>query len=365
MQQKLRSGYTTGTHATACLQACVLEFFQSKKSKSVEVLLPQGECASIEVKREAFACYSSIKGENDDIDVTKGAKITIKLLKTKPIKIKKQTPASIKINEFQLFLWAGEGVGVVTKKGLKIPPSYPAINPTPLSMMQKNIELTVVNETKTLHAVVSVASGEEIAKETANAKVGVIGGISILGTKGIVKPISATAYIDSIQTEIDVAAAQGYKSIVFTLGNRAFDFAKRDFNEVQIVEIGNFIYDALKLLQKHSFNKLYFVTSIAKMTKVAQDYRNTHNRYGGIDFVLVKELLYKELNIDLQNEEFRTLKAIMDTLQPKEQEAFASLISKKAALRLQHWMQELEVDTKELTVITLHNEKYFKEELRW
>jgi len=353
MQTQLRSGYTTGTHATAALVACLYELCHQKESEFLEIGLPAEKVASIEVVREGALHYSSIKGDNDDIDVTKGAKISCRVLLFPPKNLKPQTPTCKHVKNTKLFLYAGEGVGVVTKKGLKIAPDFPAINPTPLEMMHRNALSVVDDIQREIHAVFCVANGEEIAKETANAKVGVLGGISILGTRGIVKPVSASAYIDSIATEIDVAAAYNNEVIVFTLGNTAVDFAKEHYDEVSIVEIGNFVYDASQKLQKHHFKKLVFITSVAKMTKVAQGFKNTHNKYGSIDFQEVREWLQESLHVSLQEQEFRTLKGVLEVLDKEYHPSFVKLLTQKATQQLQQWLRELSVEVESIEVITL------------
>ena len=365
MAEKLRSGYTTGTHATAALVASLSEYFEQKIVKSLEITLPKNVKVSIAVKHEKFFFFSTIKVDNDDMDVTKGAKISVALQEEEPLGLKEQTPSVLEIGEFRLSVWAGDGVGIVTKKGLKITPNHPAINPVPLSMMQENIAEIVAPHKKHLHAVFSVKDGEKIARDTANAKVGVIGGISILGTRGIVKPVSATAYIDSIEAEIDVSEAQDSSYIVFTLGNTAHDYAKNLYDATNIVEIGNFVYDASEKLKKHSFKKVIFITSVAKMCKVAQGFKNTHNRFGTIDFLVVREWLENELRLRLPDEEFLTLKAVLQTLNDKENNAFVKLIGAKSALMFKKWFDELDIDTKELEIATIHANNIITEELKW
>ena len=360
---QLKSGYTTGTHATAVLLACLYEHFESKQVDTLEVLLPKELLASIEVCRESCLNFSSIKGDNDDIDVTKGAKIFCTLTQSPPTNLKEQTPSLLLLHGVKLFVWAGEGVGVVTKKGLKIAPNYPAINPTPLAMMQENAQGIVGEAKEELHALFSVQDGEKIARDTANAKVGVIGGISILGTRGIVKPVSASAYIDSIEVEISVAKEFSEDVIVFTLGNSAVDVAKEMYDATSIVEIGNFVYDATARLRGHNFRKLVFITSIAKMTKVAQGFKNTHNKYGTIDFVEVREWIENELHYTLKEEEFVTLKGLMQALPKEYHEAFVKLVTHKSAEMMRKWLGALDVSLHHIEIVTLP--KQIKEELKW
>jgi len=363
MAEKLRSGYTTGTHATATLVACLSEYFEKKRIDTLEVVLPKGIVATIEVVREEAWLFSTIKGDNDDIDVTKGAKISCQLGEQKPESLQQQTPSLLEIQGLKLYVWAGDGVGVVTKKGLKISPNHPAINPTPLEMMQENAKSVVGNATGELHAVFSVEDGQKIAKETANAKVGVLGGISILGTRGIVKPVSASAYIDSIETEIDVAAAFDESRVVFTLGNTALDYAKEHYHETSIVEIGNFVYDASARLKKHNFQKLVFVTSVAKMTKVAQGFKNTHNKFGTIDFTELREWIEEALHFSLGDEEFVTLKGVLQSLPKEYHEPFLRFVTKRSAYVFEEWLRELEVEVRSVELVTLPNK--IIEELKW
>ncbi len=363
MSEKLKSGYTTGTHATAVLLASLYEYFDAVFLQKLEVVLPQGQEALIEVKREKSCCFSTIKGDNDDIDVTKGCEITCKLLEHSPQNLKEQEPSLLEINNAKIYIYAGEGIGIVTKKGLKITPPHPAINPIPLAMMLENAKNIVKESQELLHAVFSVKEGERIAKDTANAKVGVIGGISILGTRGIVKPVSASAYIDSVEAEIDVAAAESQEQIIFMLGNSAHDYAKKYYNESSIIEIGNFVYDASVRLKKHNIKKLIFITSVAKMCKVAQGFKNTHNKYGSIDFDEVRIWLKRELNFELGDEEFLTLKGVLQTLPNEYKEPFIKLLGYKSAQRFKEWFLEIGLHVKEIETITLPNE--IKEVLKW
>ncbi len=360
---QLKSGYTTGTHATATLLACLYEYFDKLFIENLAVLLPQGQEALIEVQRESACSFSTIKGDNDDMDVTKGCEIFCQLTTQTPQRLKAQEPSLLEIQGVKIYVYAGTGVGVVTKKGLKIEPTHPAINPIPLEMMQENSKNIVQDSEEIFHAVFSVKEGEKIARDTANAKVGVLGGISILGTRGIVKPVSASAYIDSIVAEINVAIAESQEKIIFTLGNSAHDYAKKQYDESSIIEIGNFVYDAAERLQKHTIKRVVFVTSVAKMCKVAQGFKNTHNKYGSIDFTEVKKWLKAELNYDLGDEEFVTLKGVLQTLPNKYKEPFIKLLGYKSAQKLKEWFCELGLQVKEVETITLPNE--IKEVLTW
>lgn len=352
MSKKLRSGYTTGTHATAVLVACFSEYCDALVMNTLSLKLPQQKTATIKVLREKKYTFSTIKVDNDDMDVTKSAKISCTLQIQQPLNLQQQTPSVLMLGKSTLYVWAGEGVGVVSKKGLKIEPNYPAINPTPLSMMKENSIKIIGDYKEEFHAIFEVEDGKEIAKQTANEKVGVLGGISILGTRGIVKPVSSEAYIDSIEAEINVAAAFDENVIVFTLGNSALDYAKEHFHNTSIVEIGNFVYDASAKLQEHQFKKVVFITSIAKMTKVAQEFKNTHNRFGNLDLDEVKKWIFDRFSVKVEGE-FVTLKGLLESLDKKYHKEFIELVSQKSALVFKSWFTDLSVTVGELKVVTL------------
>jgi len=318
------------------------EYFLDKNFSFLDIPLPKSNSfAKIEVKREEKYHFSTIKVDNDDLDVTKGCCIHAKLFLETPTGLKKQKSAILELNNSKIFIYAGNGVGVVTKAGLKIEPNFPAINPIPLDKM-KDIAMGIAIEKHqvNLHIVFSVDNGEEIAKQTANQKVGVIGGISILGTRGIVKPISANAYLESIESEISVANSSS-DFLVFTLGNTAHDYANTNYDITQVIEIGNFIYESLERLQGTKFKKIIFISSVAKMCKVAQGCKNTHNRFGGIDFDLLKLWIKVEVDVDLGKAEFVTLKAVLEKLTDKQIKIFKEFLRYKAKESFKEWFAEL------------------------
>jgi cobalt-precorrin-5B (C1)-methyltransferase len=341
-REKLKSGYTTGTHATAVVGATLDYYFNKNINKKILVKLPNSIEAIIDVEFK-YNIFSTIKVDNDDLDVTKGVKIYTTLTTLTPKDIKPQIPSTININNSKIYIYGGNGVGVVTKRGLKIKPNYPAINPVPLAMIG-DIAKDIIKDIdfKELHIILSIKDGERISKDTANSKVGVIGGLSILGTKGVVKPISSEAYIDSIEVELSVLDALDEDTVIFTLGNSAFDYAKKHYKEQNIIEVGNFVYDSLQLLKNRGFKKIIFITAIAKMTKVAQGCKNTHNRFGGVDFDEVN-LWLQSLDIALQDE--ITIKGVLQNLSLKERDKFFSLVVDRAGDRLYSWVDnKIDID---------------------
>ncbi len=312
MNKPLKKGYTTGVHASFAFWSALSIFLSLNKPTTSK----------------------TIKMDNDDLDVTKGAEIVVTISNSKRDLNLNPTPHQpYTIGDLKLF--AGVGVGVVTKDGLKPPKGYPAINPTPLNSIEKIYKKFGKN--REIFVSIGVTNGEEIAKETANPKVGVVGGISILGTTGFVKPISATAYLDSIKTEINFAYKNGFREIIFTLGNSSFEFAKRNYKIEQIIEIGNFIYDSFKIADEVGFDRATLILGAGKCVKVAQGFKNTHNRFGSIDFKALKRDIRDNLGVEIR-EETKTVKHIISILnRHKKDKEFYKLIVYLAEKRLKKW----------------------------
>ncbi|MEA3352223.1 MAG: cobalt-precorrin-5B (C(1))-methyltransferase CbiD [Campylobacterota bacterium] len=325
-QKPLKKGYTTGAH-TYMVFRTALKYFLATNSLSIS---------------------KTNKMDNDDLDVTKGCEIVVSIsnnLDELELNSIEHKPSVFKIGTNKLSLYAGFGVGVVTKKGLKVEPNYPAINPTPRdAIYEAFIELVRVYENLDLKCTVSVSDGESIAKQTANAKVGVLGGISILGTTGIVKPVSSSAYIDSVKTEIAFAVNNGYERLYFTLGNSAFGVAKKYSPEEAIIEIGNFIYDSIKVATELKVKEVIFLCGIGKMTKIYQGFKNTHNRFGVIDFELLQKDIEKEIAYKVDIESTLTVKGISQELEQHGLlEEFYKMITLKANEQIKLWDKDSKV----------------------
>ncbi len=321
MEKKvLRKGYTTGTHTVASFRS------------ALDTLLAINKPCQTKTN----------KIDNDDLDVTKGCEIIVTLdFSSKGFQLNPifQKPHYFECGSNSIEIFAGVGVGVVTKKGLKIPPPYPAINPAPLNAIKEYFEIkTKEKENLHLKCCVGVTNGQEIAKQTANSKVGVLEGISILGTTGIVKPVSSSAYIDSVNTEIEFAIQNGYETIYFTLGNSAFKVASSKADEEAIVEIGNFIYDSIELATKLNAKEVIFLCGIGKMTKVYQGFKNTHNRFGVIDFTQLQLDIKEKLNYEVDIEATLTVKGISQELEKVGLlDAFYEMITQKANEQIKQW----------------------------
>jgi len=312
---ELKRGYTTGVHASFAFKSALQSF----------------------INLQEFSSSKTFKMDNDDLDVTKGCEIVVSISSKKDdleFNSTAQNPYVLNSKNSTLELYSGIGVGVVTKDGLKPPKNYPAINPKPLEVLKDIfLKYTEDEELGTLYCTISVSDGETIAKQTANEKVGVLKGISILGTTGFVKPISSTAYINSIEQELNFAQANGYETILFTLGNTAFKKSAELCDDFYIIEIGNFIYDGISLAVQNEFKNIDLWLGIGKAVKVAQGFKNTHNRFGSVDF----EILQTWLDIDIQ--ECVTVKRVRELLKD-DSAKFDDLVLDKTKDQLKNWFKK-------------------------
>ena len=237
----LHSGLTTGTCATAAAVAATIRLLKNETLEEVPVLLPNGETIHVAVGHGDGYAYC-IKDAGDDPDVTDGLEIRVSV---KPIPA--DAPTRSLSGAFEIL--GGEGVGVFTLPGFDYPPGSPAINKAPREMICKNIE-PLIDEHTPLNITIFVPQGEEIAKRTFNPRLGIEGGISIIGVSGIVKPFSEEAFIDSIRKCMTVAKASGSDRVVINSGGKSERFVKAlypDLPQQAFVEYGNYIGETLKI----------------------------------------------------------------------------------------------------------------------
>ncbi len=286
-KRKLRTGYTTGSSATAASKAALLSIIDQKKIKNVDILLPKRSYIQIPIYSCEFesdkAVCSVIKNGGDDPDVTHGAEIVTELSFTD------------KKNEIEIE--GGEGVGIVTKPGLGLEINKPAINPVPKKMIVENLRETgkEILSKKGIKIVISVPKGKELGPKTDNPRLGITNGISILGTSGIVIPFSTAAYAASIRQNLDVAIAAGNHTVVLTTGGRSEDFAKKmvDLPEHCFVQIGDFSGYAIQQCGKKDIKRAYVVGFIGKLAKMAAGVKQTHVKGSKVDMSFLAELALK------------------------------------------------------------------------
>ena len=299
----LRKGYTTGTCAAAASKAAAIAFLTRKKVKEVQITLPVGKAVIIPVHRceieKGRAIASIIKDAGDDPDVTNGAEIIVEFgVRSLELGVKKAFQFTHHAS--RITVYGGKGIGVVTKPGLAISAGEPAINPVPREMIENSIKevLNFNSELRTLNSklylILSVPHGEELAKKTMNARLGIMGGVSILGTTGIVEPLSLSAYRHSITCAMDVARASGCKDIIFSTGRSSEKVAEEILKlpEEAFVLVGDHMGFALKEVkrQKSRVKRITIVGQFGKFSKLAAGHFETHCSDSSIELEFLAHL---------------------------------------------------------------------------
>ena len=253
----------------------------------MDVKLPKGSFIKIPVNLCQFdenrAMCSVIKDGGDDPDVTHGAEIVVELSFTD------------RINEIEID--GGEGVGIVTKPGLGLELNKAAINPVPKKMISENLREIKDKHflKKGIKVIISVPKGKELGPKTDNPRIGILNGISILGTSGIVIPFSTASYAASIRQNLDVAIAMGNDTVVLTTGGRSEDFAKKivDLPEHCFVQMGDFSGYTIQQCARKEIKKAYVVGFIGKLAKMAAGVKQTHVKGSKVDMNFLAELARK------------------------------------------------------------------------
>ena len=284
LKTNLRFGWTTGTCATAATYAAYRAMVSGEFPDTVAIKTPSGKIAELEVastsidKREFTA--SVIKDAGDDPDVTHGAEI-------------KATVSEGKAGTGVAFM-AGEGVGTVTKAGLPVEVGEPAINPVPRQMMTECVEnlATELKGPRDVVLTISVPGGVTLAEKTWNPRLGIEGGISILGTTGVVRPFSCSAWIASIHRGIDVARANGLDHVAGSTGatSEATVKARYDLPDIALLDMGDFVGGMLKYLRRHPVPRLTIAGGFGKMVKLAQGHGDLHSARSQVNFDRLAEI---------------------------------------------------------------------------
>ncbi|GAC90159.1 cobalt-precorrin-6A synthase [Anoxybacillus flavithermus NBRC 109594] len=282
-KEKLREGYTTGACATAATKAALCALITGVKQTEATIMLPIGRevtfaIVSCEMEEER-ASATVIKDGGDDPDVTHGASIV----------------ATVSWAKEGIHIDGGEGVGRATKPGLPIPVGEAAINPVPRQMMMDvaNELMTKYGIKRGVRIIISVPNGEEIAKKTLNGRLGIVGGISILGTRGIVVPFSTSAYRASIVRALEVAVACGCDHVVVTTGGRSETYAMKQYphlKEEAFIEMGDFVGFTLKQCKRLGIQTVSLVGMMGKFSKVAQGVMMVHSKSAPVDFQFLADV---------------------------------------------------------------------------
>jgi cobalt-precorrin-5B (C1)-methyltransferase len=283
-KEKMRTGFTTGTCATAGAKAALLSIINQNKTDFVNVILPkksqiQIKIESCEIGKDSATC-TVIKDGGDDPDVTHGAEIRTQVILTG--------------KQGEIEIDGGEGVGRVTKPGLGLDIGAAAINPTPKKMIRENIsdiakDILVKNGVKVM---ISVPKGRELAIKTDNPRLGIIGGISILGTSGIVMPYSTASFAAAIRQSIEVTRAMGDDTVVLTTGGRSEDFTRKiiDLPDHCFVQMGDFSGYTVQVCAKKGIKKAYVAGFIGKLAKMSMGVKQTHVKGSKVDMEFLSEL---------------------------------------------------------------------------
>jgi cobalt-precorrin-5B (C1)-methyltransferase len=280
----LRRGWTTGACATAAAKAAYAALLTGAFSDPVEVTLPRGQRVSFALattaRSDREATAGVVKDAGDDPDITHGALI---LATVRP-----GAPGS------GVSFRAGEGVGRVTRPGLPIPPGEAAINPVPRKMIKDAIaEVAAAHgDAGDVEVEIAIPGGEALATKTLNGRLGIVGGLSILGTTGIVVPYSCSSWIQSIRSGIDVARAIGLTQIAASTGSNSEAAVQKmhDLPETALIDMGDFVGGTLKYLKTHPVPRITIAGGVGKMTKLAQGLLDLHSKRGAVDLAALAKL---------------------------------------------------------------------------
>ena len=285
----LRSGWTTGTCSAAAAKAATTALLTQCAQTGVEVTLPDARVVPFPVERcdvgPDRAQAVVVKDAGDDPDVTHGAHLT----------------ATVRWADAPgVHLEGGVGVGVVTKPGLGLEVGGPAINPVPRQMIRDNVAAVLDPDERGVQVTISVPDGEQRARRTTNARLGILGGISILGTTGVVRPFSTESWRASVVQAVSVMAAQGEPTLVLATGGRTEKAAMRmlpDLPEVCFVEVGDFTGAALRQAVADGLGEVVFVGMAGKLTKLAGGVLMTHYTRSKVDTAVLEQVT-RELGAD-------------------------------------------------------------------
>ncbi len=271
--KRLRLGYTTGSCAAAASKAAAYMLLSGRRKEHITLETPKGitlelDIEDIAMSDTAVSCAVR-KDAGDDPDITDGALVYSCVTYS-------NTPG--------VTIDGGEGVGRVTKPGLDQPVGNAAINSVPRLMIKENTEevMKLFDCGEGLSVVISIPQGKELAKKTFNPRLGIVGGISVLGTTGIVEPMSEKALVDTIRAELSQRRALGFETALLTPGNYGAEFIRASLgtDPEKAVQTSNFIGDTLDICRELGFKRLLLIGHIGKLVKLAGNMMNTHSKYG-------------------------------------------------------------------------------------
>ena len=342
--EKLRTGWTTGACSAAAAKAAAKALASGEPQSRVGIKLPRkGEERRVEFPIErceldeggAWAEAVVVKDAGDDPDVTDGAHLTAR--------VSWREEAGIELDR-------GEGVGLVTKPGLGLAVGGPAINDTPRRMISYSIREALDPEERGVRVVVSVPGGEGMAEKTTNARLGIVGGVSILGTTGIVRPFSTAAWAASVVQAVNVMGAQGHGTFVLSTGGLTEKAAMRllpTLEEVCFIEVGDFTGQAIKRAVENGLQTCFFVGMVGKISKLAAGVMMTHWTRSKVDNTLLAGITQKaggSADLVEQIKDANTARHAYELWRSANLENAPNLLCEEAANNLKEYAEhELEV----------------------
>lgn len=353
--KKYKRGYTTGSCATAASKAALISFFKKERVKEVQIATPKGIDLIIPVEKcqlEDRCVISSVKKDaGDDIDVTHGMEIFAKL---EIISEDEKPPITCKSPLNYLEITSGIGIGRVSKKGLSIEAGRPAINPTPLKMIAFEIEKTLEEldidiekylGQKKILLTIFAPQGEKIAQNTFNPNLGIEGGISIIGTSGIVEPMSEEGWKKALSLELSMKREEGRKEIILVPGNIGYERMVNKFklDPKGIVKMSNFIGYMLMEAKRLEFKKIILAGHIGKLIKLSAGITNTHSRIADARReIMIANLALLGADRDCLEEidQCLTTDAMIDVIKENKKEEVFQILCDKAAKRAWKYLRE-------------------------
>ena len=356
--KKYRRGYTTGSCATAASKAATYMLLTKKKIKTINIDTPKGipltlDVQNISLNNDYVEC-SIKKDGGDDIDATHTMDIYAK--------------AEIidRENGEDIIVCGGYGIGVVTKKGLSVEVGKAAINPTPMKMINYEIRKVIgedisatLGEGKSLKITISAPKGEEIDKKTLNPRLGIIGGISIIGTTGIVEPMSDEGWKKSLSIELKMKKEQGLDKIILVPGNHGEQFIREKLNldMKYVVRTSNFIGYMLKEAQRMGYKKILMAGHIGKFIKLSAGIFNTHSKVADArSEILISNLALMKAPYDLLEKinECLTAEEAVEVINENNYTEFYDKVSNKCRYKVKQYLGD---DDTEVEVIMFSMDK--------
>ncbi|HSQ90030.1 cobalt-precorrin-5B (C(1))-methyltransferase CbiD [Romboutsia sp.] len=346
--KKYRRGYTTGSCATGAAKAATYMLLTKKKIDVINIDTPKGIPLTLKVEniniQDSYVECSIEKDGGDDIDATHTMHIH-----ARAELVKRQ-------GQEDILVCGGEGIGVVTKKGLSVEVGKPAINPTPMKMINSEVAKVIGSDIKVnlgedtvLKITIFAPKGQEIAKKTFNPRIGIVGGISIIGTTGIVEPMSDEGWRKSLSIELQMKKEQGLDKVILVPGNHGEQFIRENLNldMKYVIRTSNFIGYMLKEAQRMGYKKILMAGHIGKFIKLSAGIFNTHSKIADArSEILVSNLALMKAPYELLERisECLTAEEAVEIIDNSDYKEFYDLVSNKCKAKVKQYLGDDEID---------------------